>query len=187
MMCVGVEAAENTRNVILNRTKNTFRRFTPPLVRLPLERDKGGESHLPSLSSVCRRDKYIHSCLIFMSATSARSAHSIHGKEKITMFRRHRSIPMAVLFFILAIAFSLTIWSETSLAAKIAFFVTGIGCGMGICRSVHADLNRDKAYHVVKRGNSGWVAAGYCLKPETRDSRLETREKKDRSWILDPG
>ena len=55
MMCVGVEAEENTRNVILNRTKNTFRRFTPPLVRPPLEGDKGGESHLPSLESVCWR------------------------------------------------------------------------------------------------------------------------------------
>jgi hypothetical protein len=49
---------------------------------------------------------------------------------------RHRtaSIPLAVMFFVFAAAFSVIFWPEVSLAAKIAFFATGVGCGIAIGR-----------------------------------------------------
>jgi len=45
---------------------------------------------------------------------------------------RRRPFSGALLFFIFAIVFSLTIWPDVSLAAKIGFFATGVGCGLGI-------------------------------------------------------
>jgi len=36
MIFVGVEAAGNIRNVIMNRTINTFQNFMPPPVKPPL-------------------------------------------------------------------------------------------------------------------------------------------------------
>jgi hypothetical protein len=44
----------------------------------------------------------------------------------------------AVMFFVFAVAFSVIFWPNVSLAAKIAFFVTGFGCGAGVARSVRA-------------------------------------------------
>jgi hypothetical protein len=37
---------------------------------------------------------------------------------------------LAIMFFILAVAFSIVLWPETSLAAKIAFFALGFGSGI---------------------------------------------------------
>jgi|APMed6443717190_1056831.scaffolds.fasta_scaffold1362718_1 hypothetical protein len=36
----------------------------------------------------------------------------------------------AFIFFLLAVVFSVTIWPEASLAAKIAFFTLGLGSGV---------------------------------------------------------
>jgi hypothetical protein len=36
---------------------------------------------------------------------------------------------LSIMFFMLAVVFSVTIWPETSLAAKIAFFALGLGSG----------------------------------------------------------
>jgi len=55
MTFAGVEAAGNTKNVIMIRTRKTFRSFTLPPVRPPLEKDKGGGSHLLSLSAVSQK------------------------------------------------------------------------------------------------------------------------------------
>lgn len=60
MTCAGVEAALNTRNVIMIRTKNAFQSITPRLVKPPLERDKVGGSHLLPLSSVSQRYEHVH-------------------------------------------------------------------------------------------------------------------------------
>ncbi len=50
---------------------------------------------------------------------------------------KHASfVPVAVMFFIFAAVFSVVFWPEVPLAAKIAFFATGIGCGVGIGKSV---------------------------------------------------
>ena len=39
-------------------------------------------------------------------------------------------IGLSILFFVLAVAFSLAFWADVSLAAKIAFFVLGVGSGV---------------------------------------------------------
>ena len=39
-------------------------------------------------------------------------------------------IGLSILFFVLAVAFSLVFWADVSLAAKIAFFVLGFGSGV---------------------------------------------------------
>lgn len=39
-------------------------------------------------------------------------------------------LPIAIMFLVIATAFSVTIWPEVSSAAKIAFFCTGVGCGV---------------------------------------------------------
>jgi hypothetical protein len=41
------------------------------------------------------------------------------------------------MFIFFAIMFSMVFWPEVSVAAKIAFFAAGIGCGASIARSVH--------------------------------------------------
>lgn len=51
------------------------------------------------------------------------------------MSRRGPSIPIAAMFFVFAAAFSVIFWPEVSMAAKLAFFATGVGCGVGIGRS----------------------------------------------------
>lgn len=51
------------------------------------------------------------------------------------MSLRRRPLSGALLFFIFAIVFSLTIWPDVSLSAKIGFFAAGAGCGVGIGRS----------------------------------------------------
>ena len=48
------------------------------------------------------------------------------------MRRRRSPIVVAVMFFIFAAAFSVIFWPDVSVAAKLAFFATGIGCGVGI-------------------------------------------------------
>jgi hypothetical protein len=59
---------------------------------------------------------------------------------------RHRgSAVTAVMFFVFAAMFSVIFWPEVSLAAKIAFFATGIGCGVGIARSVRRGSKGEKA------------------------------------------
>ena len=50
------------------------------------------------------------------------------------MSLRHRPLSGALMFLVLAIAFSLTIWSDVSVAAKIGFFALGVGCGVSIGR-----------------------------------------------------
>ena len=52
------------------------------------------------------------------------------------MQQRRSFIPIAIVFFVLAAAFSVVLWPEVSLAAKVAFFATGVGCGLGIGRSM---------------------------------------------------
>ena len=47
---------------------------------------------------------------------------------------RKSSIPIAAMFFVFAAAFSVIFWPEVSMAAKLAFFATGVGCGIGIGR-----------------------------------------------------
>jgi hypothetical protein len=50
--------------------------------------------------------------------------------------RQPRSaIAVAIMFFVLAVMFSLVFWPNVSMAAKLAFFATGIGCGVSIARS----------------------------------------------------
>jgi hypothetical protein len=49
------------------------------------------------------------------------------------------------MFFVFAAMFSVIFWPEVSLAAKIAFFATGIGCGVGIARSVRRGSKGEKA------------------------------------------
>jgi hypothetical protein len=50
----------------------------------------------------------------------------------------HRRGPVftAVMFVAFAIMFSVVFWPEVSLAAKLAFFATGIGFGVSIARMV---------------------------------------------------
>ena len=50
------------------------------------------------------------------------------------MVRRRGPISTIVLFVVFAAMFSVIFWPEVSLAAKIAFFAAGIGCGVGIGR-----------------------------------------------------
>ena len=50
------------------------------------------------------------------------------------MRRRNASIPVAAMFFAFAAAFSVIFWPEVSMAAKLAFFATGMGCGIAIGR-----------------------------------------------------
>jgi hypothetical protein len=57
---------------------------------------------------------------------------------------RRRPVSTAILFLVFAIVFSIIFWPEVSLAAKIAFFVTGVGCGVGICHSVERVSPPDK-------------------------------------------
>ncbi len=48
------------------------------------------------------------------------------------MAQRKNFIAIAALFLIFAAVFSVIFWPEVSLAAKIAFFAAGLGCGVGI-------------------------------------------------------
>jgi len=50
------------------------------------------------------------------------------------MRRRNASISIAAMFFVFAATFSVVFWPEVSMAAKLAFFATGVGCGIGIGR-----------------------------------------------------
>jgi hypothetical protein len=50
------------------------------------------------------------------------------------MPRRSPSIPIAAMFFVFAAAFSVIFWPDVSMAPKLAFFATGVGCGIGIGR-----------------------------------------------------
>jgi len=52
------------------------------------------------------------------------------------MTSRSSAIPVALMFFVFAAAFSVVFWPEVSIAAKVAFFATGVGCGFGIARAV---------------------------------------------------
>ena len=54
------------------------------------------------------------------------------------MRRRRSPIAVAAMFFVFAAAFSVIFWPEVSLAAKLAFFATGIGCGVGIAGFAHS-------------------------------------------------
>lgn len=51
--------------------------------------------------------------------------------------RRRGPIFTAIMFVVFAVMFSVVFWPEVSVAAKLAFFVAGIGCGASIARSVH--------------------------------------------------
>ena len=45
---------------------------------------------------------------------------------------RNTLVGLSLMFLILAVAFSLTIWPGVSLAAKIGFFVLGVGSGVAL-------------------------------------------------------
>lgn len=47
---------------------------------------------------------------------------------------RRAPLITSVLFVVFALAFSLTIWPDVSAAAKLAFFATGAGFGIGVGR-----------------------------------------------------
>jgi hypothetical protein len=49
------------------------------------------------------------------------------------------------MFLVFAAMFSVVFWPEVSLAAKLAFFAVGIGCGASIARSVHRGPRGDRA------------------------------------------
>ena len=48
------------------------------------------------------------------------------------MSRHRSSVATAAMFLVFACAFSVIFWPEVSVAAKLAFFATGVGCGAGI-------------------------------------------------------
>jgi hypothetical protein len=48
------------------------------------------------------------------------------------------------MFFIFAAAFSVIFWPDVSVAAKVAFFVTGVGCGVGVGRAVGRSSDTEK-------------------------------------------
>jgi len=50
--------------------------------------------------------------------------------------RNHKPRAVAVLFFVMACAFSVILFPAVSLAAKLAFFATGFGCGVSAAASV---------------------------------------------------
>ena len=52
------------------------------------------------------------------------------------MSKRKNFISISVLFFLFAAVFSVVLWPDVSDAAKIAFFATGVGCGVGIGRFI---------------------------------------------------
>jgi hypothetical protein len=45
------------------------------------------------------------------------------------MKSNNRMLAVAVLFLVLALAFGVVIWNDTSLSAMLAFFATGFGSG----------------------------------------------------------
>ena len=49
---------------------------------------------------------------------------------------RRGSLFTAVMFLAFAFMFSVVFWPDVSLAAKLAFFAAGMGCGASIARSV---------------------------------------------------
>ena len=53
------------------------------------------------------------------------------------MVRRRAPIAVAAMFFVFAAAFSVIFWPDVSVAAKLAFFAAGTGCGIGIAGFVH--------------------------------------------------
>jgi len=53
------------------------------------------------------------------------------------MRRRRSPTAVAAMFFVFAAAFSVIFWPDVSMAAKLAFFATGIGCGVGIAGFAH--------------------------------------------------
>jgi membrane associated rhomboid family serine protease len=59
------------------------------------------------------------------------------------MTRRSSGIRTAVLFFVFAAVFSVIFWPDVSIAAKLAFFGTGVGCGVGIARAVGRPAETD--------------------------------------------
>ena len=52
------------------------------------------------------------------------------------MTRRSSAIPVAIMFFVFAAVFSVLFWPDVSIAAKLAFFATGVGCGVGVGRAM---------------------------------------------------
>ena len=61
---------------------------------------------------------------------------SIARRELRTMRRRGPAFA-AVMFLVFAIMFSVVLWPKVPLAAKLALFAAGIGCGAGIARAAH--------------------------------------------------
>jgi hypothetical protein len=59
--------------------------------------------------------------------------------------RRHRPKYIAGLFIVFAAVFSVVLWPHVSLAAKLAFFAAGFGCGGSIARSVGSGSPETKA------------------------------------------
>jgi hypothetical protein len=43
-------------------------------------------------------------------------------------------IGLSIMFFVIAVALSMVIWNDVSLAAKMGLFVLGFGSGVAACR-----------------------------------------------------
>ncbi len=59
--------------------------------------------------------------------------------------RRRGPIATALMFLVFAAMFSVIFWPEVSVAAKLAFFAAGIGCGVGIARFLRRDSDRERS------------------------------------------
>jgi hypothetical protein len=58
---------------------------------------------------------------------------------------RHRGFAgTAVMFFVFAVMFSVVFWKDVSMAAKIAFFATGVGCGASMVRAMRGGSKVEK-------------------------------------------
>jgi hypothetical protein len=56
-------------------------------------------------------------------------------EEDIRMRSNKNLMGLSIMFLVIAVVFSIVIWGDVSLAAKIGFFVTGFGSGVSAGRS----------------------------------------------------
>ncbi len=54
------------------------------------------------------------------------------------MTQQSRFVAVAVMFFGFAVVFSVVFWPGIPTVAKLAFFAAGVGCGVGLGRSIGA-------------------------------------------------
>jgi len=60
------------------------------------------------------------------------------------MRRRRSPIATVALFVVFAAMFSVIFWPDVSVAAKLAFFAAGVGCGVGIAGFAHRGSREEK-------------------------------------------